>query len=425
MTMEQSAPCTPDATMINTVTNRDSEITNDSHVTQVASSAGANSCFMNEAQSPLGQLDPHRLRDMVVDKQIPVGQTQTEQPHYKQEVYWTPSSTSGASSSPTNNVRNTPVSSSSPLIQAVSRMSQGSSTPQSVRDSSLMSPSASRNALQQQLGICMPGQSPLNSPSVMHPPPSPFIAHPSSAPSPSVYVPPQNTPHYPVNMQQMPQSPADVVMQPGQIQVIPSNATMYPRINAMSPHQSQYSYHPQMQPQWSSKPQPQHYIGQAQMVSGVPSQRILVQRVSYPPTGYPQNMSQAQSFSGQPPPQTPVVYPQGNPSNIPSAQATSATIPQARPNIYPTQALSQTVSVPATPVATSTSNQYQSGYYQKTQNSYSQAQNEKSSNMTTENLFGCYEDDNDVKKAPQSVPVRPFLAASQSQQLASPTSYPS
>lgn len=85
-------------------------------------------------------------------------------------------------------------------------------------------------------------------------------------------------------------------------------------------------------------------------------------------------MSQAQSFSGQPPPQTPVVYPQGNPSNIPSAQATSATIPQARPNIYPTQALSQTVSVPATPVATSTSNQYQSGYYQKTQNSYSQAQ---------------------------------------------------
>lgn len=26
MTMEQSAPCTPDATMINTVTNRDSEI---------------------------------------------------------------------------------------------------------------------------------------------------------------------------------------------------------------------------------------------------------------------------------------------------------------------------------------------------------------------------------------------------------------
>lgn len=45
-------------------------------------------------------------------------------------------------------------------------------------------------------------------------------------------------------------------MQPGQIQVIPSNATMYPRINAMSPHQSQYSYHPQMQPQWSSKPQP-------------------------------------------------------------------------------------------------------------------------------------------------------------------------
>lgn len=34
---------------------------------------------------------------------------------------------------------------------------EGSSTPQSVRDSSLMSPSASRNALQQQLGICMPG----------------------------------------------------------------------------------------------------------------------------------------------------------------------------------------------------------------------------------------------------------------------------
>uniref|UniRef100_A0A915PRT3 Uncharacterized protein n=1 Tax=Setaria digitata TaxID=48799 RepID=A0A915PRT3_9BILA len=246
--MEGSTSCTSDNDVANT--SRESE-----NMTEICNAAtpasGSNSSsFLNEAPSPLGHLDPHRLRDMVVDKQTAC-QAQVESP-YKQP-YWTPSP-ADPSHSPSSNIRSTPASSNSPIMQPPR-------LPGGLRDSALLSPSVSRTSAQQQsLGMCLPGLVfilalqitlyPMGSPSGMHPPPSPFLGRPSSNASPSPYMQPPQTPiHYQANLQ----SPAGAVPS-NHVPPSPPCTPYLPRIPTVGPTQQQYSCHAQMQqPQWTGQ----------------------------------------------------------------------------------------------------------------------------------------------------------------------------
>ncbi|VDO31018.1 unnamed protein product [Onchocerca flexuosa] len=80
--MEGSTSCTSDSDVANI--SRESETMIEMRNAATPASGSNSSSFINEAPSPLGHLDPHRLRDMVVDKQTAC-QTQVESP-YKQPV---------------------------------------------------------------------------------------------------------------------------------------------------------------------------------------------------------------------------------------------------------------------------------------------------------------------------------------------------
>uniref|UniRef100_A0A915AE80 PAX-interacting protein 1 n=1 Tax=Parascaris univalens TaxID=6257 RepID=A0A915AE80_PARUN len=386
-----SAPCTPDNGPHGVV--RDSEMCDSRGAMTPVSVGVSTSSFMSEAPSPLGQLDPHRLRDMVVDKQNPSCQPQIESPYkqQQQQQYWTPSPVGGPTPSPSN-MRSTPANSNSPLTPMMhpSRISQGSGTPHSMREPQILSPGSMRMQIQQQqMGLCLPGRSPLGSPGNMHPPPSPYITRPPSNASPSAYMQPPQTPvHYPGGMQQLSQqASASGVLPPGQVPPASPSGVYAPRMSAMGPPQQQYAYHPQVQPQWNAQPPQTHYVGQPQMMgpSG-PPQRVMVQRVPYPASGYPQGMSQPQSSSGQPPPSA-VVYPQGG--MPPQGQPQRALYPQG----------------PAPQTGQSAPAQYPPAYYQqKGQPGYPQPPMYRQ------------------QGAPQSVPVRAYLG-NQPTQIASSPAY--
>ncbi|CAG9539975.1 unnamed protein product [Cercopithifilaria johnstoni] len=227
---------------------------------------GSNSSsFVNEATSPLGHLDPYRLRDMVVDKQAAC-QTQVESPYKQSLCYWAPSP-ADPSQSPSSNIRSVPANSSS----SVTPVMQPPRLPGTMRDSSLLSPSATRTPVQQPMGMCLPVRSPMGSPSSMHPPPSPFISRPSSNASPSPYIQPPQTPvHYQANLQ----SPAGVIPS-SHIPPSPPCASYLSRMPTVGPLQQQYSCHTQMQqPQWTSQQAQQHF-------GSGPVHRVMVQRVPY------------------------------------------------------------------------------------------------------------------------------------------------
>ncbi|OZC04974.1 hypothetical protein X798_08051 [Onchocerca flexuosa] len=271
--MEGSTSCTSDSDVANI--SRESETMIEMRNAATPASGSNSSSFINEAPSPLGHLDPHRLRDMVVDKQTAC-QTQVESP-YKQP-YWT-SSPADPSQSPSN-IRSASTNSSSPLTPIM----QPPRLPSTVRDSALLSPNATRTSAQQQsIGMCLPvHHSPMGSPNSMHPPPSPFISHPSSNTSPSPYMQPPQTPiHYQANLQ----SPAGVLQKLILIKtgVGPSNhvppsspcAPYLSRIPAVGPSQQQYSCHAQMQqPQWTNQQAQQHF-------GSGPVHRVMVQRVPF------------------------------------------------------------------------------------------------------------------------------------------------
>ncbi|EJW88861.1 hypothetical protein WUBG_00227 [Wuchereria bancrofti] len=258
----EGSTCTSDSDVANT--SRESENVIEMRNVTTPVSGSNNSSFVNEAPSPLGHLDPHRLRDMVIDKQTAC-QTQIESP-YKQP-YWTPSP-ADPSHSPSSNIRSAPANSSSPVTPVM----QPPRLPGTMRDSALLSPSATRTSVQQQpMGMCLPVRSPMGSPSGMHPPPSPFMSRPSSNASPSLYMQPSQTPvHYQANLQ----SPAGIVPS-SHVPPSPPCAPYLSRIPTIGPQQQQYSCHAQMQqPQWTSQQAQQHFA------SG-PVHRIMIQRVPY------------------------------------------------------------------------------------------------------------------------------------------------
>ncbi|EJD76762.1 hypothetical protein LOAG_16342 [Loa loa] len=301
----EGSTCTSDSDVANT--SRESQIMIEMrNVTTLASGSNISS-FANEAPSPLGHLDPHRLRDMVVDKQTAC-QTQVESP-YKQS-YWTPSP-ADPSQSPSSNIRATPANSNSP----VTTIMQPPRLPGTMRDSALLSPSATRTSVQQQsMGMCLPVRSPMGSPSGLHPPPSPFISRPSSNASPSPYMQPPQTPiHYQANLQ----SPAGMVPS-SHVPPSPPCVSYLSRIPVVGPPQQQYSCHAQMQqPQWTNQQTQQHF-------GSGPVHRIMVQRVPY--SGYPSGMSQLQSQNSQ----------LLSSSNVFPAGASGASVtPASRGTMYP------------------------------------------------------------------------------------------
>ncbi|VBB28598.1 unnamed protein product [Acanthocheilonema viteae] len=348
--MEGSTSCASDN---DANTSRESETMIEMRNVTTPAPGSNNSSFVNEAPSPLGHLDPHRLRDMVVDKQTAC-QTQVESP-YKQP-YWTPSP-ADPSQSPSSNIRSVPTNSSSPVTSLMQppRLPGGT-----MRDSALLSPSVTRTSVQQQpMGMCLPVRSPMGSPSGMHPPPSPFISRPSSNASPSPYMQPPQTPiHYQANLQ----SPAefaprrlprfykqDLTVQGkvicyeflsrkfckkysleeiiiNKIGVIPSShvppsppCTPYlSRMPAVGPPQQQYSCHAQMQqPQWTSQQTQQHF-------GSGPVHRVMIQRLPY--SGYPPAMSQLQLQNSQHP----------SSSNVfPAVASGAAVTPASRGTMYP------------------------------------------------------------------------------------------
>ncbi|VDD86437.1 unnamed protein product [Enterobius vermicularis] len=245
--MEQSAPCTPEAGPLNTTRESDNMMY-DSRGVQTPASGGMNQSYIGEPQSPLTQIDPHRLRDMVVDKQNAGAHGSLDSPYKQQQQFW--EHNSGCPTSSPSSMRLAPNSAGSqmPLMMHSSRMSQG--------------------------------RSPLNSPVGVHG--SSYSARPpSNAPS-SPFLQPSQTPvHYPQGMQQMPQSPATNMMPSGQVPPASPGNVYQPRMNTMGPMQQQYSYAPQVQQQWNPPPQP-HYVGQPQMMSSS-GQRVMIQRVPYLP----------------------------------------------------------------------------------------------------------------------------------------------
>ncbi|KAM3717161.1 Nipped-B-like protein [Dirofilaria immitis] len=328
--MEGSTSCTSDSDVVNT--SRESEIMVEMRNAATPASGSNNSSFINEAPSPLGHLDPHRLRDMVVDKQTAC-QTQVESP-YKQP-YWTPSP-ADPSQSPSN-IRSVSANSNSPLTPIM----QPPRFPNTVRDSALLSPSVTRTPVQQQaVGMCLPVHSPMGSPSGTHPPPSPFISRSSSNASLSPYMQPSQAPiHYQANLQ----SPAGVVPS-NHVPTSPPSASYLSRITAVGSSQQQYSCHAQMQqPQWTSQQTQQHF-------GSGPVHRVMVQRVPY--SGYPPGMSQLQSQNNQHPSSS-TVFPAGA-SRAPVTPASRGTmysspsliVPQhssgSQPTLYPPQSCYQT-----------------------------------------------------------------------------------
>ncbi|VDK71835.1 unnamed protein product [Litomosoides sigmodontis] len=300
--MEGSTSCTSDN---DANTSRESETVIEMRNVATPAPNSNNSSFVNEATSPLGHLDPHRLRDMVVDKQTAC-QTQVESP-YKQP-YWTPSP-ADHSQSPSSNIRSVSASSSSPVTPVM----HPPRLPSAIRDSALLSPSAARNPVQQPIGMCLSVRSPMGSPSSMHPPLSPFISRPSSN-APSPYMQPPQTPiHYQTNLQ----SPAGVIPS-NHVPPSPPCTPYLSRMPAVGPSQQQYPCHAQMQqPQWTNQQAQQHF-GSGSV------HRVMVQRVPY--SGYPPTMSQLQPQNSQHP----------SSSNVFPAGATGASVtPASRGAIYP------------------------------------------------------------------------------------------
>uniref|UniRef100_A0A0R3RL18 PAM2 domain-containing protein n=1 Tax=Elaeophora elaphi TaxID=1147741 RepID=A0A0R3RL18_9BILA len=259
--MEGSTSCTSDN---DANTSRESETMIEMRNVTTPAPGSNNSSFVNEAPSPLGHLDPHRLRDMVVDKQTAC-QTQVESP-YKQP-YWTPSPADPCQS-PSSNIRSAPANSSSPITPVM----QPPRLPGTMRDSALLSPSATRTPIQQQpMGMCLPVRSPMGSPSGMHPPPSPYLSRPSSNASSSPYM---QTPQTPIHYQGNLQSPAGVIPS-NHVSPSPPCAPYLSRMPAVGPPQQQYSCHAQIQqPQWTGQQAQQHF-------GSGPVHRVMVQRVPY------------------------------------------------------------------------------------------------------------------------------------------------
>ncbi|VDN01826.1 unnamed protein product [Thelazia callipaeda] len=240
-----------------TNTSRESETINEICNTRTPASGSNTSSFVNEAPSPLGHLDPHRLRDMVVDKQT-MCLAQIESPY--KHPYWTPSP-AGPSQSPSN-------------IHAVNSCSPVTQIRPPSRLPALLSPNTPHTLVQQQpMGMCLSARSPMGSPSSMHPPPSPFISRTSNT-SPSYMQPPQTPLHYQPNLHS---SASGNVVPPAGHVVPPSPSSPYSqRMTTMGPPQQQYSCHTQMpQPQWSTGQQTQHF-------GSGPVHRVMMHRVPYP-----------------------------------------------------------------------------------------------------------------------------------------------
>uniref|UniRef100_A0A0N5AKA7 Trithorax group protein osa n=1 Tax=Syphacia muris TaxID=451379 RepID=A0A0N5AKA7_9BILA len=254
--MEQSGPCTSEAGLHYKPTrSSDNMVIYESRNlrTSIASntigSSYVSSSNAAEPQSPLGQLDPHRLREMVVGKQNP-GSHDVGSSYKQQQQYW--DHNSGCPTSSPSNMRLAP--SNSNLQMAHMMHSSGISQ----------------------------GRSPLSSPVTVHGP-SPYTTRPPSNASSSPYLQsPQASVHYSSTMQQMPQSPAPNMMQSNQVPPASPSNVYGTRVGNMGPPQQQYSYNPQVQQQWNPPPPSQsHYVGQPQMLN-TSGQRVMIQRVPYP-----------------------------------------------------------------------------------------------------------------------------------------------
>ncbi|KAI6211797.1 PAX transactivation activation domain-interacting protein [Aphelenchoides besseyi] len=285
---------------------------------------------MDQPLSPLEPLDPHRLRDMVVDKQTPQSTASSTIGH-QMPHQWT-SQTANQTASPASvgsphsivNQRSSTgsVEMNSPFQTArpPSQQQQPNSTTHNYdfntpRTSMYQSGSSPTKPLVQQH---------MMSPHSNHPPASPFNRSTSAAsnnPSSSPY--PQVPPQYPgVSSPMYPPASAYPVRLP------PS----YPAPTGQNPQQvsSQYVSYPNGPQQWPPQnvlPQyPNQSAGQRMLATG---QRPMITRVPYVQQGYPTGMPPPNTMYPPRTPRQPVVqYPRtATVPSTPQTPATSSTTP--------------------------------------------------------------------------------------------------
>ncbi|CAD5219580.1 unnamed protein product [Bursaphelenchus okinawaensis] len=259
---------------------------------------------MDPPLSPLGNLDPHMLRDMVVDKQgVPPGSHLTNS---SMAQHWSPAHISQNTSSP--------ASEESPRSQQ--RLSTGSNT-------DINSPFQNRSSSQQ------PQQFDFNTPR------TPMFPGPSNSPTKPV----PNQQHLMSPVGQSPQQPQSQISQhmpsspfPRTSSAASSNAcpSPYPQSSQVTNQQYQaqmynsgyptprmpypngqpgYSNYGQMNQQWQGQNMHPAYMNQPRMMG------TSIQRPIRYPTGYPQQGVPQQQFMYQQPRPVRQQYPQGNGSN--------------------------------------------------------------------------------------------------------------
>uniref|UniRef100_A0A914CNJ2 PAX-interacting protein 1 n=1 Tax=Acrobeloides nanus TaxID=290746 RepID=A0A914CNJ2_9BILA len=310
---------------------------------------------LNQVSSPLGTLDPHRLRDMVVDKQAVASQLDSNSLNSN----WSPAnlpmtmSSPISESSPSLSNQRQSAGNDSSLTFATPQLQQiPSSQPmfksggypgQTHEPTQFPPPSPSR---QMSSNINMMSQNPMDSPlhQQMHPSQSPFPTSSGTSPSsfpqqqmgsiqyPGPNQPSHITPPHHMAASQIPQSPSTPGYPQSQMQRIP-----YPGGAAA---QTPYPYSNWMPGQQQSMPQ--QYMAQSRLMGPNMNQRPIMQRIPYP--GYPQGTTQSQMIypvqqRGGPRPQYPQSVPVQNatqPSNSQNTQLAQTGVVGQHQNYYPT-----------------------------------------------------------------------------------------
>uniref|UniRef100_A0A1I7Z1Y3 PAX-interacting protein 1 n=1 Tax=Steinernema glaseri TaxID=37863 RepID=A0A1I7Z1Y3_9BILA len=350
----------------------------------------------DETMSPLESLDPHRLRDVVVDQHSMAAGGHIQRMQSMQCFQWStsaiPALIHAAGQSPHRGHSRESNNSGSPAAQR-RRLSSGSDSHSMQQHPHNGQPSSNFNE-QQRTPINFSQNNEIHSPNAraaampiqssqhtqqplrMVPAGLPGMGPIGQQPqTPQNHVNPASqvnvSPSQNQNMFPNPQTPRSVAYPPVSSQATPSaqsqhTSYQFPASVGQVPGAQQP---PQQQQQWMSPQQmQQHFAGQPRMFGNPAGQRVLVQRVQYP-QGYNPAMTQAQP--GYPPRPSRLPYP---PPGNPSAPASQ------QPGGQPPQPPQRTPPVTSPPVAYPPAMQTKEQQQQAAQQQQTQQQQQQSMN---------------------------------------------
>ncbi|XGW31211.1 hypothetical protein V3C99_009849 [Haemonchus contortus] len=124
-----------------------------------------------------------------------------------------------------------------------------------------------------------------------------------------------------------------------QTTIVGQQVVVQPQMGMMVSNNQQYYQQQNQQAQWTQQQQQMqqpHFVRQPQMMGTVQTQRVIIQRVQYPPgTAYPTGMQAV--TQQQPQAQAVVVQPAGRPSGVPQQQTQRPTYPSGATPQQPQQ----------------------------------------------------------------------------------------